>query len=191
MTKEEVINIAKQIPGTAGRPDYIGYIYDMAQLLPENCRILEIGAMVGGSASAWALSIKDKGGLVYSIEPGFMKDKTKYPWVLGNLYAYMRNIITSGAEGFCIPLPGSSEEVLKRWHGKVLFDLVFIDGHHVYDAVKIDMQWLQHTKPAAFCFFDDWLPGIEKACAEYMKDHPEWVNLEPRHAMKRFKKDLK
>jgi hypothetical protein len=56
--------------------------------------------------------------------------------------------------------------------------MVFIDGWHTYTGVKIDTQWLELTKPQALCLFDDWSKDIERACNEYISQHPEWIKIE-------------
>lgn len=180
MEKSEIIRRSQLVPGTGGRPDYAEHLYEAAMRLPNNSRILEIGAYQGGSGSVFALANKDRGGLVYSIDPGFwsrQEQLQKYDpamAVMGDLRGYLKNLILTEAEGYCIPLPGTSEEVFKRWKGEIFFDMVFIDGWHTYEGAKIDLQWLKYIKPNGFCVFDDWLEGIEKAWKEYRDLHPEW-----------------
>ena len=184
MDKSEIIRRSQLVPGTKSRPDYAELLYKVAKRLPNNSRILEIGGMIGGSASVFALTIKDRGGLIYSIDPGFWSKQEQLQnyasirdVVLGDLYKFLKNLILTEAEGYIIPLPGTSKEVFARWKGKIFFDLVFIDGLHTYEGVKIDMQWLEYVKQGGLCLFDDWLEGIKKACDEYMVLHPEWKRI--------------
>ena len=182
--KNKILEIAQQIPGTMDRLDYAERLYLIAKELPENCRILDIGGLYGASAIVFALTVKDRGGLVYTINPGFTNPK-KWPkeykllGVRGDIYIFLENITKCGVEGYVFPLAGTSEEVLNRWDGR-LFDMIFIDGCHQYEFVKTDCQWLKYAKENAIVAFDDWDDGnleqseVEKAGCEYLKKNSEW-----------------
>lgn len=178
MTKEVILKVALQVEGVSHRPEYAESLYVESARLPENCRILDIGGFVGGSSVVFALTVKGRAGLVYTINPGFVSpdkypDKyKKYP-IEGTLHEFIENVTKFGAEGYVIPLLGSSEEVLSRWDGR-LFDMVYIDAWHSYEAVKIDIQWLKHTKKNALACFDEFGPGIKEAAFEYFSLHKEW-----------------
>lgn len=181
MDKDKVIEYATQIPGTAGRPDWAASLYDFANELPENCRILEIGAMLGGSAVAMALTVKDRGGLVYSIDPGFLHkdywtDEYKQDQILGNVERYLAYSVQYDVAGYVVPIPGLSKDILSKWDGR-LFDMLLIDGEHAYEAVKIDVQWEQYLKPTATIVFDDWIEGVEEAAMEYLSPKKEWKEV--------------
>ena len=179
MTKDDVLDKACSVSGPGGRRDYAGNLYDIADQLPENCRILEIGAQFGGSGVLMALTVKDRGGVVYSVDPGFVpvKKRPKYyedfP-ILATLAQYMETAEKFGCEDIMFPLAGTSVEVIPRWPEERLLDLVFIDGDHTYECVKQDMQWLQFTKFGSMVALDDWIEPVRDACEEYLKDHPEW-----------------
>lgn len=178
MDDEKIKERANKIGGTAGRPDYVANLIDRAKKLPDNCRVLEVGAQHGGSAVTIGLVIKDKGGVIYSVEPGFIpiKDRpseyTLLP-VLGDLQAYLHNAALNQLEGHMIPLPGTSREVLDRWDGR-LFNMIYIDGDHTYESVKIDLEWCKYTRIRAYLALDDWIIPVKAAVDEYMVTHSEW-----------------
>ena len=186
MTKEEILKVGSQVYGTQGRPDYTKGLYKQSNKLPENCRILDIGGQIGGSAIVFALTVKERGGLVYSINPGFVrreqwpekyKEYEKKNKIAGDLQSFMDNVTKFSAEGYVIPLLGSSEEVLNRWDNR-LFDMIYVDACHTYEAAKVDCKWLEHTKNNALACFDDFGSGVQKAATEYFASHSEWKSCE-------------
>jgi len=190
-TKQEILDVANSIPGTQARMDYAEYLINAVQHLPNDCKILEIGGFMGGSASTMALATEDKTGIIYSIDPAYIApswrpEEYKNFGLLGNIEQYVHNTALHGLYGRMIPLAGTSEEVLNKWNDKILFDMIFIDGEHTYEAVKVDMEWAKYTKPNALIVFDDWITGIEKACMEYIGAHPEWKKCHG--ILKAFKK---
>jgi len=180
MDRQKIINIANSIPGTQTRIDYIECLIDMANRLPENCRILEIGACAGGSAITMALTVKERNGIVFTIDPGFREviywpEEYKKIGPVANLHQVIYNAFIHGVSGHVIPLPGTSKDILNQWDGSRLFDLIYIDGEHSYEAVKIDMQWAKHTTQKAYIMLDDWIDVVEKACIEYIVENPQWI----------------
>lgn len=66
----------------------------------------------------------------------------------------------------------------KIYEGKI--DLIHIDGDHVYEAVKSDIEhWLPKVKSGGYACFDDFghdsLPGVYQACEEYFNEHRNWI----------------
>lgn len=185
MDKKKILEHASQIGGTKGRSDYALHLFEIANKLPKDCRILEIGSAAGGSATTMALTVKERNGVVFAIDPIFVPpslrgSRYKKFDLLGDLYSFIWNVSMHEAEGYVIPLPGSSEEVLKRWDGR-LFDLIFIDGDHTYSSVKIDLQWSKYTKVQAYIAIDDLMVEPRKACQEFLKEHLEWSLRNPKY----------
>ena len=183
MTKEEILEIVSKIGGTAGRADYAGRIYDVTNRLPSDCRILEIGTQLGGSAIDMALTVRDRGGKVHCIDPCFIKEneRTREQSVCDGIGGYTLGIIEETMDMLRIDRdiitmhPGTSKEVYDRNEIDTKFDLVFIDGAHTYEGVKQDMLWLDtHTKDNAMVMLDDWMKEVIRACTEYMRSHTEW-----------------
>jgi len=67
--------------------------------------------------------------------------------------------------------PVTSEEMAKGWDDPV--DYLFIDGDHLYDGVKTDIDcWLPHLVPGGLITFHDYapnFPGVYKAVNELKK----------------------
>ena len=183
MTEKEVLEVASKMVHIGPRTGFAKSIYTEANKMPKDCRILDIGGFMGGSSITMALTVKDRGGLVYTINPSFTPEGDKNKKYLdmgmplaGDLDSFMGFVKTFGAEGYVIPLIGSSEEILAKHDGS-LFDMVFIDAWHVYEATKIDVKWLDYTKENAIAQFDDFAGGVEKAATEYFSEHKEWKRI--------------
>ena len=54
--------------------------------------------------------------------------------------------------------------------------MVYVDGCHEYESVKIDLRWLEYTKDHAIAMFDDWIAPVKQACDEYFTEHTNWKN---------------
>jgi predicted O-methyltransferase YrrM len=171
--------------GSARRLDHSYYLYHYASLLPDNSRIVEIGTAHGASAIVMGMGIRGKNSIILTIDPGMMsqeeasyrKDElSKYEFWKGNLDTIMQNIRAARLEGYIIPVPDTSENVVKRWDGRKI-DMLFVDGSHTYEDVKKDCLWMHYVKPGGVAVFDDWIEPVEKAVMEYAAAHREWELL--------------
>jgi len=171
--------------GSAGRLDHSYYLYHYASLLTDNSRIVEIGTAQGASAIVMGMGIRGKNSIILTIDPGMMSDEeaqsrrdelSKYELLLGNLHHVMQNIRAARLEGYIIPVPDTSENVVKRWDGRKI-DMLFVDGSHTYEDVKRDCLWMHHVKHGGVAVFDDWIEPVEKAVKEYVDAHREWEVL--------------
>lgn len=181
--------LLEKIPGIGGRLDHALYLYKYANLLPDNSRIVEIGAYEGGSAIAMGMGIRNTNSIIISIDPCFCSvdekqqrseefsnfSEYKMSQSLGHnsVYRVLGNIRKAGLEGYISLVPDTSEEALKRWDGRKI-DMLYIDGDHTHSAVKKDCEWMQHVKRGGIAVFDDWLEDVKKAVVEYVGQHPEW-----------------
>lgn len=169
--------------GTRGRLDHAYYLYHYASLLPDNSLILEIGTSRGASAIAMGMGIKEKNSRIITLDPGLMpseeiekrkSDLSKYE--VNNLEKVLENIRKAGLENYIITIPDTSENVLKRWDGR-LIDMIHIDGSNRYEDVKVDCQWLRYIKHGGIAVFDDWFDPVQRAATEYFANRPEWQVL--------------
>ena len=73
MTLDEMYEIVGKIPGTAGRKyDYVVNLMTIADKLPNDSTIVEVGSYCCGSASVFALTLRDRNVKIYCIDPCFV-----------------------------------------------------------------------------------------------------------------------
>lgn len=175
------------LPNGVGRLDHLYYLYHYASLLPNGSRIVEIGTQYGDSALAMGMAIKGTDSVVLTIDPCLLStneinkrdaelSKLEFGFTESNVNSILERIKQAGLEGYIIPIPDTSEEVLKRWDGRKI-DMLFVDGTHTYEAVKIDCQWMQYIPAGGVAVFDDWIEPVERAVKEYVSDKPGWEML--------------
>ena len=193
-------NFVNSIEGTAGRLDHSYYLFYYASLLPNNSRIVEIGTCYGGSAICMGMGVRGKDSVILTIDPGMLSDQeianrkdelSKYGFTKSesNLDNIHQNIREARLEGYIVPIPDTSENVFKRWDGRGI-DMLFVDGSHTYEDIKIDCLWMQYIKHGGIAVFDDWIEPVEKGVKEYVVSFPEWelltesTNQGPKHPWK-------
>lgn len=168
-----------------GRLDHHYYLFYYASLLPEKSRIVEIGTGTGLSAISMGMGIRGRESIIITIDPGMMcrdeligrfEELRKHELILGSLHKVMQNIRDARLEGYIVPIPDTSENVLKRWDGRRI-DMLFVDGSHTYEDVKKDCEWMQYVRKGGVAVFDDWIEPVEKAVREYVANYPEWELL--------------
>lgn len=175
--------LGKLIGGTRGRLDHIYYLFCYASLLPNNSRIVEIGTSSAESTISMGMGIRGKDSIILTIDPGMMQgdeirsrqsELNRYDHFDGidvnNILLKIRN---AKLEGYISLVPDTSENVLKRWDGRNI-DMLYVDGSHKYEDVKLDCQWMRYVKKGGIAVFDDWMDTVEYAVREYIVEHPEW-----------------
>lgn len=194
LPKEFDWNIVKLFVG--GRLDHMLYMFLYASLLPPNSTVVEIGTDKGGTAIAMGMAVRNKGTKIYTIDPTLLSDEerqkrlneesvasyVKYNKVYlshhphCNLDTVMQSIKDAKLENTIVPIPGMSKEVFDKWD-KGEIDMLFVDGEHTYDFVKIDCQWMKYVKQKGFAVFDDWIEPVSRAVEEYVLQHNEWNSV--------------
>lgn len=117
-------------------------------------RILELGAYAGASAILWGSALERHrvaDAKVYAVDPWIsyldVERNRRLPYRImnyglatGKIFAlFNHNIAAAGLSDVCIPIKGDSAEALARF-GETSCDLVYIDGDHHVDAVKVDIE---------------------------------------------------
>lgn len=177
--------ILRTTPGIAGREQYAYYLHRYAEMLPHACRIVEIGTFHGGSALTFAHAIRDKHGLVVTIDPSFMpesellarksevNDIGTAEWRGATMIDVAARARSLRLDGYISLVPDFSKAALARWDNRPIH-MVMVDGGHTYEDIKIDCGWLDHVVEGGFAVFDDWIEPVEAATREYLDEHPEW-----------------
>ena len=171
----------------SGRMDHLYYLFHYASILPDESRILEIGTGLSDSTRAMGMAIRGTNSIITTIDPIMLsieetkmrkEELSKYEFNLGynRIHEVLNRIKNMNLDGYITPIADTSENVLKRWDGRKI-DMLFVDGSHQYEDVKIDCQWMQYIKPGGIAVFDDWIEAVEKAVTEYVSDKPEWEML--------------
>jgi len=130
-------------------------LYDAAASLKKGSTIVEIGSFKGRSAACFGLGRRDKSIKIYAIDTfaGNNKDFVRGVQFKNKQFRtdFERNMQRLKLENV-IPVPGYSSEVGKTWRKKI--DLLFIDGSHIYEDVKADLElFFPWVKPGGwFCF---------------------------------------
>jgi len=127
--------------------------------LAKNCGgiIVEIGSWKGKSTISLALGSKaGGGGKVFAIDPhqGTYDDFTGIYTPENTEPIFRKNIKRAGVDDIIIPLVMKSEEAARGW--TVPISLLFIDGAHDYENVKLDFTlWEPHLIPGGIICFHD------------------------------------
>lgn len=123
-------------------------------------RVLEIGSRNGGSAAIMACALEDNNqGLIVGIDP-FPEFKVSQRWLQGRFH-----LITK-------PSPQAISEA--REVAGQPFDFVLIDGLHIYEQVKKDIEGtLPHVANGGYLLFHDAFHfGVSEALREALESYP-------------------
>ncbi|HVB37509.1 MAG TPA: class I SAM-dependent methyltransferase [Vicinamibacterales bacterium] len=132
--------------------------YLIAQRPGRPFKVLEIGSWAGGSAITWARAIRDSGasgGTVVCVDPWVSYvnvDVNANRADENDVYVEMESALRRGevvdlfrhniragrVADLVVAIRGSSRDVLPRFFDGE-FDLVYVDGDHVYESVKQDL----------------------------------------------------
>ena len=121
--------------------DFSQFYNEVAELMPNNCRVMEIGVADGDSALYLAHNLYKLGKVfkMYMVENmdygGFFQMKTLY-----------ENIIQSGLGEYIEVIPKDSLEAVKDFNDQFL-DFVFLDSSHLYEPTKKEIVgWFEKIK---------------------------------------------
>ena len=148
-------------------PDELPFLKSLAQSLPADPVIINIGAGAGTSGLAF-LECRDD-SIVHTI------DITDADSPFGCLYAE-RDVVTRAELAHLKgdrwhQHHGDSKEIGRKWLTKI--DMVFVDGDHSYDGCKGDIEiWLKHLKPGGLIVVHDYGKGE-------LADHPDGPHPKP------------
>ena len=81
---------------------------------------------------------------------------------------YELSISAAGLKNTCSYFAGFSDDYYQVFDKRQI-DMLFVDGAHTYDAVKLDCRFMDYIPVGGFAVFDDWIISVKKAVDEYMQ----------------------
>lgn len=133
-------NYHENIPGTMF--DFSLYYQQVAERLPDNCRVCEVGTAVGKSAIFLAEAILNLGK---TIDRFVMVDSLAYGGIHQQTEV-IAHLVKSGIGQFAEFWPMSSLDALFKFPGEYL-DFVFIDSSHNADMTRAEIKlWWDRIK---------------------------------------------
>jgi MMP 1-O-methyltransferase len=155
-------------------------LYQLAAGLPVGACVVEIGSWVGVGTCYLAAGLRTAGGgTVYAVDTfqGTTLDpKSQTAWTasvakLGGstLPLLRRHLGRFGLEPLVTPIEADSVAAAAAYAGPPI-DLLYIDGDHVYEAVRADFEsWRRKVRPGGLIAFhdvDDRHPGVSRLVEE-------------------------
>jgi predicted O-methyltransferase YrrM len=151
-------------------------LYDLAKNCKGNGVIVEIGSLMGKSTSFLAFGSKAGQSVkVYAIDPFDGGDSKPHSQFVKNLFqkgsffpAFLENMKKAGLLDIVIPIPKRSKDAVDCI--KEPIELIFIDGAHDYEYVKMDiLNYLPKVvKGGIVAFHDRNRAGVKEAIEEFI-----------------------
>lgn len=138
-------------------------LYRLARGLHGAPNLVEIGSYVGGSSQFLAAAASETDGRLYCIDT--WQNDAMTAGARDTFDEFKNNVARYG--DVVIPLRGRSAVEARKFNRVV--DLLFIDGDHSYEAVKIDLTaWVHRLRAGAIVVFHDygWAAGVQRAVQE-------------------------
>lgn len=152
--------------------------------------VCEIGVWKGKSSYIFATAIKDKGGILYSIDPfngdGDLASKDSYQEqirlmpvsLLQNFQDTMRKYDLLGNIKILPYLSSKARESFE----KNRIDLLFVDGNHDYELVKQDyLLWFDMVISGGVLVLHDvgavHVDGPKRVMKEFVENNPQWKDV--------------
>jgi MMP 1-O-methyltransferase len=178
MNYSEVNEIGKNIQGWLSRAES-RYLYDAASRLKNKGVVVEIGSFKGKSTAYIGNGAKKSGiKKFYCVDPHIGDERLRVTR-FGNYNSFeefTENCRISKVDDIVIPIVDFSENAIKTFNEKIEF--IFIDGDHLYDAVKLDFE-LWNPKlinGGIVCFHDINLVGVRKVVLDYVLNSTTFKN---------------
>lgn len=134
-------------------------LYSLAQGIPSDLTVVEIGSWKGRSTVCLGYGAKDgKGAIIYAVDPhtGSSELKKMFGNAINTFNEFCQNIENAGLDTIVVPIKATSSEAAKKFNKKV--DLLFIDGAHEFTYVKNDIElWFPKLIDGGIiAFHDSW-----------------------------------
>ena len=186
--KEDFFQLSRIIPINPKRSDYFHINFERGMLLyalitkyrPKN--ILEIGTAEGYSTlcMAWAMSDNEIDGKIFTVDPKSHTEKIERK-IKNRKNDDTVNMLLSTEElweKFASPKWIEKIEVISGYSGEILkrksfpsFDFCYVDGSHIYEAVKQDFfRVLKLVSKNFMILFDDYVPNQNDGAAKVIDE---------------------
>lgn len=181
MSEAESAAWRPDIPGWSG--DILPYYEEIAKLLPNRAKVVEVGVMAGRSAAFLAsrlLTLGKRSVELYCVDT----------WEWDQFHRFTRTLthhVDLDEAAMLRPIRFDSAKAARLFDDGSL-DLVFIDAGHEYEAVSVDIAaWLPKVRTGGILAGHDYSephPGVIQAVDElaqrYRVDRPTWSVWEVR-----------
>lgn len=156
-------------------PNECEKLFELCAEVPQHGIVVEVGCQLGRSSSLIEQAKKLRGYRSIHIDPYTDQEEYAKGWIEMMCKVGGRDrsftllcMRTEQADWHLRQLCGYVNNGM--YHGDI--DLAFIDGDHLYDAVRIDMQLVaSKVKPGGYLVAHDYtrpeFPGVEKAIHEF------------------------
>lgn len=155
-------------------------LYNLAKECSGRGVIVEIGSWKGKSTICLALGSKNGSNvIIHAIDPhtGSPEIREQY----GDVWSFdefKQNIQKAQVDDIIVPIVATSEEAAKQFGAPV--ELIFIDGAHEYDSVKLDYElWFHKLINGGIMVFHDstCVPGPKQVVEEVIYNSSRFRNV--------------
>ncbi len=194
MSTEIIKEIFKSVPGMISEEDGL-FLYDLASKCTKGA-IVEIGSSSGRSTICLAKGSKSGGNMtVYAIDPHNGGGSTPDPmwWDIDHegipnpkyyinqgksLSPFKERLLEHRVDDIVVPMVNYSELVYKNGWARPI-ELLFIDGEHRYNYVKMDLEmWGKHVvRGGIILMHDSSYPGVRRVINESIISNPRFTNI--------------
>lgn len=193
MSIEVIRKIFESVPGMISKEEGL-FLYNLASKCTKGA-IVEIGSSAGRSTICLAKGSKSGGNMtVYAVDPhnggGSTPDPTwwsaddgtpdpKYYINQGNsLQQFKRALFENRVDDIVVPMVDYSELIYKKGWTRPI-ELLFIDGEHRYNYVKMDVEmWEKHLVSGGIILMHDASGhGVRRVINELIVPNPRFTDI--------------
>lgn len=169
----------ENVPGLIRNEDGI-FLEQRAECVEGGTCIIEIGPFTGKSTCFMGRALKNqgKGSQIYSIDPWELLDLPISGTGLNIAQTreeahelFRENITKCGLTDYVTEFHGFSKDAAARWNNPAPIGMVYVDGSHKYESVKLDIElWAPKLVIGGYMVFDDYnSPQVRRAVTELVQ----------------------
>lgn len=156
-------------------PSEMELLYRLAAEVPTDGAILEIGSFQGKSTVCLGLGAQQSGAWVWAVDPhDEMQVNAETRYGMHNHAALLKNLVEFGVAERVRVVALPSGIVQRAWFPVI--HLLWIDGSHHYEDVRLDLQWSESVAPGGVIALHDASGhhvGVSRALEELL-DQQQW-----------------